>query len=243
MKTFKQLYTLQFQTKESFEDNLKKLSDLISVTDENSIMLAPEVSLTNFSYNNLEKASEFSNIAKIKIKSLSKNKLIALTLIEKIDDKFFNVLNIFYNNEIIYKQNKVKLFKLGNEDRYFSAGEKSNIKIFKVNGLKIACLICFELRFIELWKQIQGADIILIPAMWGKQRKKQFEILTTALAVANQCFVIASNSSNENMALSSGIITPFGETIRDDKKEFIKIPFNFKEIDKIRRYIDIEIKN
>jgi predicted amidohydrolase len=41
-------------------------------------------------------------------------------------------------------------------------------------------VICFELRFIDFWKKMQGADLILIPSMWGKPRKQNFETLTRA---------------------------------------------------------------
>ena len=77
--------------------------------------------------------------------------------------------------------------------------------------------------------------------MWGKPRKKQFEILTTALAVANQCFVLASNSANNDMAKSSGIISPFGKEYRDDKLKILQQKINLKEIKKMRRYMNIGI--
>jgi predicted amidohydrolase len=121
----------------------------------------------------------------------------------------------------------------------FKLVKKKDIKIIEINGIKIASLICFELRFTELWEQIKGADIISVPAMWGKLRKTHYEKLTTALAIANQAYVIASDSSNEDMASSSGIITPFGEEFRDDSKEIISLEFQPKEIKKMRKYITI----
>jgi predicted amidohydrolase len=77
--------------------------------------------------------------------------------------------------------------------------------------------------------------------MWGLLRKQNFESLTNALAIANQCYVIASNSSNESMASSSGIINPFGLEIRDDTKELISMEFDKKEIKKMRRYLNVGI--
>jgi hypothetical protein len=54
-----------------------------------------------------------------------------------------------------------------------------------------------------------------------------------------QAFVIAADSSNDDMAASSAIISPFGETLRDDTKQFLCLKAHLKEIQKMRRYMDI----
>ena len=109
-----------------------------------------------------------------------------------------------------------------------------------IEGVSYALLICFELRFKELWRQIEGADVVLIPARWGKPRKKHLEILSEALAVMNQCYVVLSNASDVDMASSSAIISPTGDAIRDDKKKAIEGTVDFREIKKMRRYIVME---
>lgn len=233
------LIALQFQTGEIFEDNLQKVISLLKTTPEESIILAPEVSLTNFAYERFEKASEFSLKALDKIAPFTQNRVFAFTIVEKIGDKFFNILKVFQNGKIIFEQKKNRLFPLGDEPKHFEAGELSEIKSFEVYGLKVSSLICFELRFPSLWEVVKGSDIILVPAMWGKPRKDNFETLSKALAVANQCFVIASNSSNFNMAKSSSIISPFGNVTKDDSKELILADIDLSEIEKMRRYIDV----
>jgi omega-amidase len=187
----------------------------------------------------MEEASTFSIKAIEEIKALSEDKIIALTFITKDENKFFNTLYIFHNLQIIHTQSKAKLFPLGNELEYFSAGNEQDIKIIEINGLKIATLICFELRFPQLWEKIKGADIILNPAMWGVKRKDHYESISKALALVNQCFVIASNSANDNMAKGSAIISPFGNVIKDDSKTKIEANFDKDEIKKVRTYINI----
>jgi omega-amidase len=98
-----------------------------------------------------------------------------------------------------------------------------------------------NLDFTELWEKIKGADIIAIPAMWGSLRKEHFESLTKSLAIMNQCYVIASDSANEDCARGSGIITPFGEELRDDNSESITQKFDKTLITKMRRYLNIGI--
>lgn len=77
----------------------------------------------------------------------------------------------------------------------------------------------------------------------GKIRKEHFETLTKALAIINQCYVIASDSANDDMAKGSGIITPFGEELRDDNSESITKKFDRTLITKMRRYLNIGINN
>ncbi len=237
------LYSLQFEYRSNtYEKNLLKLTDLIKTTQENSLVVAPELSLTHFSFDFMQKAADFGKEALKEIVKLSENRIIAFSLTEKIGNKFYNNAKIIYKKEVIHTQAKYKLFKFGFEDKYFVPGREEDIKIVEINNLKIAILICFEIRFIDLWKKIQGADIILIPALWGKLRKEQLEAITKAMGIINQAFIVLANSANLDMAKSSGIITPFGKEIRDDSSEIISHNADLNEIRKMRRYMDIGLK-
>jgi len=240
LTTSKNLVALQFPFfEDKYEENLKKLTTLIKESPKDSVVVAPELCLTNFSFDKMQEAADFGEVALKEILELSKERVIALTLTEKIDGKFYNSAKILHNGKVIHTQPKIKLFKFGDEDKYFQAGDEKNIKIVKIDGLRYAILICFEIRFIQFWQQLQGADIIMIPALWGKLRKEQFEAITRSMAIINQAFVIASDSSNSDMASSSGIITPFGKEYRDDNSQFITLNADLKEIKKMRRYMDI----
>jgi predicted amidohydrolase len=240
MTSKKTLVALQFdyETK-SLEENFKTLSSLIHKSPVHSIILAPELCLSGYSYEHMEESAEFSKKILPHLQELSHDRTIALTLIEKIDDKFYNNLKIISNGKIIQSRAKAKLFHLGDEEKYFTSGDTKEITIIEIDGIKIAALICFELRFTELWQSILGADIILVPSYWGKLRHEHFETLTKALAIANQTFVITANSADKTMASGSGIITPFGNEYRDDTASLIEKEVNLSEIQKMRRYLNI----
>ena len=233
------LISLQMKTSEDFEKNLEHLKSLIIQCEDNSIILAPEIVLSGFCYDRMQEASTFALKAIPQLQELAINKTIALTMITKENDKYFNTLYIFNNQQIIHNQSKVQLFPLGNELEHFHAGSEEDIKIIEIDGLKIATLICFELRFPKLWQKVLGADIILNPAMWGFKRKDHYETISKSLALVNQCFVIASNSANENMAKGSAIISPFGNVYKDDNKEILSQNVDLEEIKKVRKYINI----
>ncbi len=88
---------------------------------------------------------------------------------------------------------------MGDEDKHLLAGDESEIKPFEIDGVKYGVLICFELRYKELWKKLEGCDVILLPSQWGEPRKRHLEILSQALAIMNQCFVLVANSVQERI--------------------------------------------
>ena len=232
-----ELISLQVKTSNNFEKNIRRAIKHIKQSAKNSFILFPELYLTGYSYDKLNEAASVSSKTSKLLKSLSKNKTIFITMITKKNNSFYNTLHVFHKENLIHTQSKVKLFVLNQEQKYFTPGNENDIKIINIDGIKVATLICFELRFIDLWQRVQGADIILIPAMWDKLRKENFETLTQSLAIINQCYVIASDSSNENMAKSSAIISPFGEVTQNDELKVIAALYNQEEIKTMRTYL------
>ncbi len=99
---------------------------------------------------------------------------------------------------------------------------------FSINGVKFGLIICFELRFKELWKRLEGVDIVVAPSMWGRPRKVHLEVLAQALAIMNQSFVVVSNSSNPEMAKGSLIASPWGNLTKNDRINTNSGEYRFK---------------
>jgi len=232
-----QAVVLNLPSAKRYQENLDRLLDILRTEQDKQIIVAPEVYLTAYDYEHLSTAAMFSAKALKILKQEVGEQILVLTLILEEGDGFVNQAVVIHKHKVVYRQNKVKLFKLGDEDLYFHAGKKKKIMPFEIEGVKYAVLICFELRFKELWKQIEGVDIVLIPARWGLLRKQHLEILSSALAVMNQCYVLLSNSADEDMASSSAIISPYGHVVKDDSAEVVEGVVDFREIRKMRRYI------
>ncbi len=228
---------LQLPSKKRYQENLDRLLEEIREHQDKQIIVAPEVYLTAYDYEHLTTAAKFSAKALKILKQEVDEQIVVITLILEEGDEFVNQAVVIHKHKVVYRQDKVKLFKLGDEDLYLTAGKKKKIKTFEIEGVTYALLICFELRFKELWKQIEGADIVFVTARWGLPRKKHLEILSSALAVMNQSYVLLANSSDSDMASSSAIISPNGDIVMDDTKEVIEGSVDFREIKKIRRYI------
>lgn len=229
--------SLQLPSHKRYQKNLETLLFYLKEHQDKHIVVAPEVFLTSYDYEHMTTAAKFSANALKTLKREVGEQIVVLTLILEEGDEFVNQAVVIHKHRIIHRQEKVKLFKLGDEDLYLKAGRKKKIKPFVIEGVSYAILICFELRFKELWKQVEGVDVVLIPARWGKARKAHLEVLSRALAVMNQCYVVVSNSSDEDMASSSSVISPTGEVTMDDSVEVVEGNIDFREIKKMRRYI------
>ena len=162
-------------------------------------------------------------------------------MFEKEDGKIFNNAKIFHNGEIVFSRAKARLFRFGGEDKYMSQGSDEAFEIVEVDGIKIAILICFELRFRDLLKRCEGADVIAIPSWWGVLRSEHFKSLSQSLAIMNQCYVVASDSQNKECSKLSAIISPKGEAKYNENSACLVEKYSKKEITLTRRYIDVGI--
>ena len=239
------LIALQTPIKESFSANLDDLLQRIENAPRHAIILACEVALSGFCYDKMDQASAFSQEAKLLLKEYSKGKSVALTLIDKEENNYFNNAYIFHNGHIIYKRAKNKLFQLGKEHLHFKPDkEQKKIhayqkpEIVTINSLKVGVLVCFELRFTRLWDRLKGCDVILVPSLWGHQREQHFITLVKALALTNQCFVVAANG--RHIAKCSIIATPFGIPYMDKRLYQLHHEALINEIKQMREYIVLE---
>jgi predicted amidohydrolase len=230
---------LQLKTTRDYQKNLDVLVEYINVHQDKDIIVAPEVYLTGFDYDNFEACLDFYENAMDVLLPLISTQILMLTLVRREGEKLVNQAVVIHNHQVVHVQNKYKLFHVGNEGEYFDAGAEEGITKFKINGVSYGILICFELRFKALWQCLEGVDVIVVPAMWGKARKAHLEVLSQALAIMNQCYVLVCNSANEDMASSSAIVHPWGEVVMDDKAEVLEADIDLREVKKVRRLIPI----
>ena len=197
--------------------------------------------MTGFDYERLEQAQSFSLKALERLKEISDDKIIILTMIEEVNNKTYNMLKVIHNGKVIHTRAKEKLFKFGGEEKYFVAGEEKDFEVIEVSGIKIAILICFELRFKDMWKRCEGADVVATPSWWGVAREEHFKSFTKTLAIMNQCYVVASDSMNEECTKMSAIVNPQGKVLLNGNKPCLEVKYNNKEIALMRRYMDVGI--
>lgn len=89
---------------------------------------------------------------------------------------------------------KKKLFPNSIEPQIYSASSKN--EIINTDKANIGILICFDLRFSQLFTELtnQKAQIIFIPSQFLSKNLEHWHTLLKARAIENQLYIAASNS-------------------------------------------------
>ena len=138
--------------------------------------------------------------------------------------KVFNTTLVFDPDGVVQaRYDKIHLFGYtGNGERYCEsdsivAGHEP-VKV-DIGLAEVACGICYDLRFPELFRKLAPFDVMILPAAFtATTGEAHWEVLMRARAIENQCFVIASGQggTHENGRKTHGqsmIIDPWGRIL------------------------------
>jgi omega-amidase len=105
--------------------------------------------------------------------------------------------------EILAGYDKIHLFSLMEEDRYFVPG--NHVVTLSWSGWRLGLAVCFDLRFPEIFRRLyeEGAELAIVSAQWPLERIGHFKDLVKVRAMENQFFLAACNSCGED---SKGIV-------------------------------------
>jgi omega-amidase len=115
---------------------------------------------------------------------------------------------------------KMRPFSPGKEGEFYLAGKRTTV--FGWSGLKVAPLICYDLRFPELFRKATAAhrpELFTVIASWPEKRHTHWVRLLQARAIENQAFVAGVNRTGADpfytYAGHSVIIDPQGDILAD----------------------------
>jgi len=129
---------------------------------------------------------------------------------------------------LLERYDKIHLFDVTVDDKAASYKESDFIekgdltpKVIEVDGFKIGLSICYDVRFPELYRSLSqlGADVLLVPAAFTYVTgKTHWDILLSARAIENQCYVLGVNQCgwhNETRQTygHSVLYSPLGECL------------------------------
>ncbi len=108
---------------------------------------------------------------------------------------------------------KIHPFSYAGEDVKFQGGSKTAHFVFK--GIPWSSLICYDLRFPEIFQAVsEKAHVIIVPANWPAKRSVHWKTLLRARAIENQVYILAVNCVGDIGEISysgdSCIIDPDG---------------------------------
>lgn len=143
-------------------------------------------------------------------------------------------LTVAPDGQILARYTKNRPFSLIGEDRAHAAGR--SVGIFEWQGLKIAPLICYDLRFPELARAAvrEGAEVLLYIAAWPIKRVQHWITLLQARAIENLAFVIGVNRCGTDPDFTypgrSLVVDPHGIILADaaDREQVLSVPIDIE---------------
>lgn len=120
---------------------------------------------------------------------------------------------------VLGRYEKVHPFSYGSEAKAYSGGH--SLLLAEIGGMVVCPLICYDLRFPELWRlaAMAGAEVFLLGASWPSARQHHWRSLCIARAIENQAYIVAVNRVGRDPTLSyvggSLIVGPRGEVLAE----------------------------
>ena len=120
---------------------------------------------------------------------------------------------------VLARYTKNQPFSLIGEDKTHPAG--TEVVTFEWQGLRIAPLICYDLRFPELARNAvkAGAEVLIYIAAWPVKRIQHWITLLQARAIENQAYLIGVNRCGTDPDFTytgrSLVVDPHGVVIAD----------------------------
>ena len=132
--------------------------------------------------------------------------------------RVFNTLVAVRDGAIVAAYRKLHLYDA------FSAKESTNVQpgeeipgLVEITGLRVGMMTCYDLRFPEMARRlvIDGAELIALPAAWvrGLGKEAHWEVLVTARALENTCYVVAVGECGERNIGASMVVDPLGVAV------------------------------
>ena len=134
---------------------------------------------------------------------------------------------MYYSKGVSQIYEKINLFEPMNETKVFKAG--TELTIFETEFGKFGALICYDLRFPEMFSDLKkkGASVIFVPAAFPRARISDWKELLMQRAIDNELTVIGINAVGDDGTNEFGgttiVVSPRGEIIAQADEENEKV--------------------
>lgn len=103
------------------------------------------------------------------------------------------------------------------ESAWIEPGSLEEPRTLEIDGLRVAMMTCYDLRFPEVARTLvdAGADVIVVPAEWvrGPLKEHHWTTLLAARAIENTVYVVAADHPTPIGVGHSQIVDPQGVVI------------------------------
>lgn len=228
---------VQFDSKwEAVADNLAGVQHLFAnqlfcskgAAMEPTLVLLPEMVASGFSMHPVlfaeRKAGEISECFAWLARRYS-TQILAGVAQQEANQQFYNRAVWFdERGRLKASYSKQKLFRYANEHHVYRPGKASSV-VKVVDDLHAALLICYDLRFPELFRTVaKEVQLVVIIANWPQTRQGHWRALLQARAIENQLYVLGVNRIGQDAkglayAGESLLFGPEGEPLLDAQQK------------------------
>jgi len=111
---------------------------------------------------------------------------------------------------------KIHSFSLADEQKHYEAG--SEIATVEIESVRVTPLICYDLRFPELFRAAaKGTDLFVVIANWPTRRAHAWRTLLAARAIEDQAWVLGVNRVGDAQGHphrgDSTLVDPWGDIV------------------------------
>ncbi|MDA8634456.1 carbon-nitrogen family hydrolase [Verrucomicrobiales bacterium] len=207
---------------EDRDANYDRVRELLADSGDSDLIILPEMFSSGFSMNVDATAEPDDLPTEVFLRELAREQNAAVLggLVRRGKGKGHNELITFApDGTELGRYRKNRTFCYTGESEHYENG--TEVSVFEWQDWKIAPLICYDLRFPELFRRAtaKGAELIVVIASWPSVRVEHWVTLLRARAIENQAYVIGVNRTGSDPNLEypgrSIIIDPWGEIVAD----------------------------
>lgn len=240
---------------ENRDANYSRVRGLVKQGEKSDLIVLPEMFSTGFSMNVAEVAEDQPSTTETFLKEMARDEGAAVMggLARSGDgEKGHNeLLGISPNGEVLTRYCKNRTFRYTGESEHYESG--TEIALCEWRDWKICPLICYDLRFPELFRKgvAQGAELFVVVASWPKVRVEHWLALLRARAIENLAYVIGVNRCGRDPSYDypgrSVVFDPWGEMIGDagEDEGVVQAEIDHKKVREWRKgfpaLLDLEI--
>lgn len=174
--------------------NLDKVNKYLArLSGKTDLVILPEMFSTGFSMNSKNLAEKNTDQTIHSLQTWAKDYQLAIcgSFIAHDNGKYYN-RGFFITEDDSHFYDKRHLFRMGDESKTFSAGEKK--LIIEHKGFNICLQICYDLRFPVWARNLDNKyDLLIYVASWPNSRVKVWDTLLEARAIENIAYVCGVN--------------------------------------------------
>lgn len=183
------------------------------------LVVLPEMTTTGFTMDTEGQAESRDGRSLAGFRALAREHHVALVAGAPIRERgaFYNMAFLIdANGDVVAEYRKQRVFRYAREGEHYASGTSASVAT--IGGVRVALLICFDLRYPELFRAVaRDVDAIILIANWPAARRAHWDALLVARAIENQCYVVAVNRVGVADGLEydggSVVIGPWGELL------------------------------